>query len=228
MDLALKFGCPVIGLNDSGGARIQEGVVSLAGYAEIFWRNVQCSGVIPQISLVMGPCAGGAVYSPAITDFVFMVEGTSYMFITGPDVVKTVTQRGGDAEELGGASTHATKSGVAHFIAPDEQACLEDARYLLSFLPQNNLDPPPFAEPTDPRDREEPELDTLIPDNPNKPYDMQDVIRRVVDDGDFLEVHERLRGEHRLRLRAPRRPPGRASSATSRARSRACSTSTRR
>ena len=146
--------------------------------------------MIPQISLVMGPCAGGAVYSPAITDFVFMVEGTSYMFITGPDVVKTVTGEEVSFEELGGASTHATKSGVAHFIAPDEKACLEDARYLLSFLPQNNLDPPPFAEPSDPRDREEPELDTLIPDNPNKPYDMHDVVRRVVDDGDFLEVHE--------------------------------------
>ncbi|HLB20172.1 MAG TPA: acyl-CoA carboxylase subunit beta [Gaiellaceae bacterium] len=190
MDMALKFGCPVIGINDSGGARIQEGVVSLAGYAEIFWRNVQCSGVIPQISLVMGPSAGGAVYSPAITDFVFMVEGTSYMFITGPDVVKTVTGEEVTFEELGGASTHATKSGVAHFIAPDEKACLEDVRYLLSFLPQNNMDAPPFAEPSDPRDREELELDTLIPDNPNKPYDMHEVIRRVVDDGDFLEVHE--------------------------------------
>jgi propionyl-CoA carboxylase beta chain len=190
MDLALKYGCPVIGINDSGGARIQEGVVSLAGYAEIFWRNVQCSGVIPQISLVMGPCAGGAVYSPAITDFVFMVEGSSYMFITGPDVVKTVTGEEVTFEELGGATTHASKSGVAHFSAPDEHACLEDARYLLSFLPQNNLDPPPFAETSDPRDREEPELDGLVPDNPNKPYDMHDVIRRVVDGGDFLEVHE--------------------------------------
>src|SRR5213593_4439826 len=190
MDLALKFGCPVIGINDSGGARIQEGVVSLAGYAEIFWRNVQCSGVIPQISLVMGPCAGGAVYSPAITDFVFMVDGTSYMFITGPDVVKTVTGEEVTFEELGGASTHATKSGVAHFTTPDEKSCLEDARYLLSFLPQNNLDPPPYADPSDPREREEPELDTLIPDNPNKPYDMHDVVRRIVDDGDFLEVHE--------------------------------------
>src|SRR5882724_267706 len=190
MDLALKFGCPIIGINDSGGARIQEGVVSLAGYAEIFWRNVQSSGVIPQISLVMGPCAGGAVYSPAMTDFVFMVEGTSYMFITGPDVVKTVTGEEVTFEELGGASTHATKSGVAHFIAPDEKACLEDARYLLSFLPQNNMDPAPFSQPSDPRDREEPELDTLIPDSPNKPYDMHEVILRIVDDGDFLEVHE--------------------------------------
>src|SRR5947207_1316047 len=190
MDMALRYGCPVIGINDSGGARIQEGVVSLAGYADIFWRNVQCSGVIPQISLVMGPCAGGAVYSPAITDFVFMVDGTSYMFITGPDVVKTVTGETVTFEELGGASTHASKSGVAHFSTPDEKTCLEDARYLLSFLPQNNLDPPPFAEPSDARDREEPELDRLIPDNPNKPYDMHDVVRRIVDDGEFFEVHE--------------------------------------
>ena len=182
---------PSIGINDSGGARIQEGVVSLAGYAEIFWRNVQASGVIPQISLVMGPCAGGAVYSPAMTDFVFMVEGTSYMFITGPDVVKTVTGEEVTFEELGGAATHATKSGVAHFISPDEEACLEDARYLLSFLPQNNLEPPPYFEPTDPRDREDEELDRIIPDNPNKPYDIKDVITRVVDDGEFLEVHER-------------------------------------
>jgi propionyl-CoA carboxylase beta chain len=191
MDLAVRFGCPVIGINDSGGARIQEGVVSLAGYAEIFWRNVQSSGVIPQLSLVMGPCAGGAVYSPAITDFVFMVEGSSYMFITGPDVVKTVTGEEVTFEELGGAATHATKSGVAHFTASDEEACLEDARYLLSFLPQNNLEQPPFAEPADPREREAPELDALIPDEPTKPYDVKDVIRHVVDDGEFLEVHER-------------------------------------
>jgi propionyl-CoA carboxylase beta chain len=190
MDLAAKFGCPVIGINDSGGARIQEGVVSLAGYAEIFWRNVQCSGVIPQISLVMGPCAGGAVYSPAITDFVLMVEGSSYMFITGPDVVKTVTGEEVSFEELGGAVTHATKSGVAHFVAPDEEAALEDARYLLSFLPQNNVDPPPYAEPADPASREDADLDTLIPDDPAKPYDMKEVVRRVVDEGDFLEVHE--------------------------------------
>jgi propionyl-CoA carboxylase beta chain len=191
MDLAAKLGCPVIGINDSGGARIQEGVVSLAGYAEIFWRNVQCSGVVPQISLVMGPCAGGAVYSPAITDFVLMVEGSSYMFITGPDVVKTVTGEEVSFEELGGAATHASKSGVAHFISPDDDACLEDARYLLSFLPQNNLESPPYAEPTDPVAREDAELDDLIPDNPNKPYDMTAVIQRVVDDGEFLEVHER-------------------------------------
>jgi propionyl-CoA carboxylase beta chain len=191
MDLAAKYGCPLIGINDSGGARIQEGVVSLAGYAEIFWRNVQSSGVIPQISLVMGPCAGGAVYSPAMTDFIFMVEGSSYMFITGPDVVKTVTGEEVTFEELGGAATHAAKSGVAQFIAPDEEACLEDARYLLSFLPQNNVDPPPYAQPSDPAGREDADLDTLIPDDPAKPYDMKDVIARVVDDGDYLEVHER-------------------------------------
>jgi propionyl-CoA carboxylase beta chain len=190
MDLALKFGCPLIGINDSGGARIQEGVVSLAGYAEIFWRNVQASGVIPQISLVMGPTAGGAVYSPAMTDFIFMVEDSSYMFITGPDVVKTVTGEEVTFEELGGAATHASKSGVAHFTAPDEETCLEDARYLLSFLPQNNLDPTPYFPPTDAPDREDAELDTLIPDEPTKPYDMKDVIRRVVDEGEFLEVHQ--------------------------------------
>jgi propionyl-CoA carboxylase beta chain len=191
MDLAAKYGCPVVGINDSGGARIQEGVVSLAGYAEIFWRNVQSSGVLPQISLVMGPCAGGAVYSPAITDFVFMVEGSSYMFITGPDVVKTVTGEEVTFEELGGAATHAAKSGVAQFTSPDEASCLEDARYLISFLPQNNAERPPFAPATDPSDREDAELDTLIPDAANKPYDMHEVIRRVIDDGEFLEVHER-------------------------------------
>src|SRR3989440_8272145 len=166
MDLAVKYGCPVIGINDSGGARIQEGVVSLAGYAEIFWRNVQSSGVIPQLSLIMGPCAGGAVYSPVMTDFVLMVEGSSYMFITGPDVVKTVTGEEVTFEELGGAATHASKSGVAHFISPTEEACLEDARYLLSFLPQNNVDPPPYSEPTDPVAREDAELDSAIPDDP--------------------------------------------------------------
>ena len=194
MDLAVKYGCPVIGINDSGGARIQEGVVSLAGYAEIFWRNVQASGVVPQISLVMGPCAGGAVYSPAITDFIFMVEGSSYMFITGPDVVKTVTGEEVTFEELGGAATHAAKSGVAQFTSADEETCLEDARYLISFLPQNNLERPPLTAATDPSDREDAELDTLIPDNANKPYDMHDVIRRVLDDGEFLEVHEHWAG----------------------------------
>src|SRR6187431_3266295 len=189
MDLAVKYGCPVVGINDSGGARIQEGVVSLAGYAEIFWRNVQASGVVPQISLVMGPCAGGAVYSPAITDFVLMVEETSYMFITGPDVVKTVTGEDVTFEELGGAATHATRSGVAHFTTRDEDACLEEARYLLSFLPQNNLDSPPYAPPSDAVEREDASLDTLVPDSPNKPYDIKGVIERVVDDGNFLEVH---------------------------------------
>jgi propionyl-CoA carboxylase beta chain len=191
MDMAARFGCPVVGINDSGGARIQEGVVSLAGYAEIFWRNVQCSGVIPQVSLIMGPCAGGAVYSPAMTDFVLMVEGSSYMFITGPDVVKTVTGEEVTFEELGGGATHAAKSGVAHFVSPSEEACLEDARYLISFLPQNNVDAPPYAHPSDPASREDAELDTLIPDDPAKPYDMKDVIRHVVDDGEFFEVHER-------------------------------------
>jgi propionyl-CoA carboxylase beta chain len=194
MDMAVRFGCPVIGINDSGGARIQEGVVSLAGYAEIFWRNVQASGVVPQISLVMGPCAGGAVYSPAMTDFVFMVEESSYMFITGPDVVKTVTGEEVTFEELGGATTHATKSGVAHFSSQGEEACLEDARYLLSFLPQNNLEPPPFTPSADPADREEPGLDTLIPDDPAKPYDIKRAIELVFDDGEYLEVHERYAG----------------------------------
>jgi acetyl-CoA carboxylase carboxyltransferase component len=191
MDLAVKYGCPVVGINDSGGARIQEGVVSLAGYAEIFWRNVQASGVVPQISLVMGPCAGGAVYSPAMTDFIFMVEGSSYMFITGPDVVKTVTGEEVTFEELGGAATHAARSGVAQFTSPDEASCLEDARYLISFLPQNNAERTQFAHPTDARERESVELDALIPDTSNKPYDMHEVIRRVIDDGAFLEVHER-------------------------------------
>jgi propionyl-CoA carboxylase beta chain len=188
MDLALKYGCPVIGINDSGGARIQEGVVSLAGYAEIFWRNVQASGVIPQISLVLGPCAGGAVYSPAMTDFVLMVEGSSYMFITGPDVVKTVTGEEVTFEELGGALTHATKSGVAHLTAPSEEAALEDARYLLSFLPQSNKHPAPYDSPADPVDREAPELDELVPDEPTRPYDMKRVIEAVVDDGEFFEI----------------------------------------
>jgi propionyl-CoA carboxylase beta chain len=186
--MALKYGCPVVGINDSGGARIQEGVVSLAGYAEIFWRNVQASGVIPQLSLVLGPTAGGAVYSPAITDFVLMAESTSYMFITGPDVVKTVTGEDVSFEELGGAATHASKSGVAHVTAPDEAACIEDARYLLSFLPQSNLELPPYAAPADPVGREAPELDTFIPDEATRPYDMKQVIERVVDDGDFLEL----------------------------------------
>jgi propionyl-CoA carboxylase beta chain len=188
MDLALKYGCPVVGINDSGGARIQEGVVSLAGYAEIFWRNVQASGVIPQISLVMGPCAGGAVYSPAMTDFVLMVEGSSYMFITGPDVVKTVTGEEVTFEELGGALAHASKSGVAHLTSHDDESALEDARYLLSFLPQSNKHPTPYDPPTDPVDREAPELDDLVPDEPTRPYDIKRVIQAVVDDGQFLEI----------------------------------------
>src|SRR5947208_3279203 len=192
LDLAGKYGCPVIGINDSGGARIQEGVVSLAGYAEIFWRNVQLSGVVPQLSLVMGPCAGGAVYSPAMTDFILMVEGSSYMFITGPDVVKTVTGEEVTFEELGGADAHATKSGVAHLTAADEEAALEDARLLLSYLPQNNREPGPRDEPADPIDREAPELDELVPDEPTKPYDIKRAIEAVVDEGSFLELQPRF------------------------------------
>ncbi len=188
MDMALKVGCPVVGINDSGGARIQEGVVSLAGYAEIFWRNVQASGVVPQISLVLGPCAGGAVYSPAITDFVLMAEGTSYMFITGPDVVKTVTGEEVSFEELGGATTHARRSGVAHLVGADEDAVIDDARYLLTFLPQNNLETAPYVAPSDPIDREEPALDTLVPDSANKPYDIKAAIHAIVDDGALLEI----------------------------------------
>jgi propionyl-CoA carboxylase beta chain len=190
MDLAAKIGCPVIGINDSGGARIQEGVVSLGAYGDVFVRNVQCSGVIPQISLIMGPCAGGAVYSPAMTDFIFMVKETSHMFITGPDVIKTVTGEEVEFEELGGAMTHNSKSGVAHFASEDEEACLEDARYLMSFLPQNNLELPPKVETGDPHDRMDLELDSIVPANPNKPYDMREVITRVVDDGEFFEVQE--------------------------------------
>jgi propionyl-CoA carboxylase beta chain len=190
MDLAAKIGCPVIGINDSGGARIQEGVVSLGAYGDVFLRNVQCSGVIPQISLIMGPCAGGAVYSPAITDFIFMVKETSHMFITGPEVIRTVTGEEVGFEELGGAISHSSKSGVAHFACDGEDACLQDARYLLSFLPQNNLEPPPHVAPTDDPQRMDPELDTVVPDNANKPYDMRDVVHHVVDDGEFFEVHE--------------------------------------
>jgi propionyl-CoA carboxylase beta chain len=190
MDLAAKIGCPVIGINDSGGARIQEGVVSLGAYGDVFVRNVRCSGVIPQISLVMGPCAGGAVYSPAMTDFIFMVKETSHMFITGPEVIKTVTGEEVDFESLGGAMAHNTKSGVAHFASDDEDACLADTRYLLSFLPQNNLETPPRVMPTDDPTRMDEALDHVVPDSPNKPYDMRDVIRYIVDDGEFFEVHE--------------------------------------
>ncbi|HEX7244670.1 MAG TPA: carboxyl transferase domain-containing protein, partial [Solirubrobacterales bacterium] len=185
MDLAAQVGAPVIGINDSGGARIQEGVVSLGGYGEVFMRNVNCSGVIPQISLIMGPCAGGAVYSPAITDFVFMVKNTSHMFITGPDVIRTVTGEDVEFEELGGAATHSEKSGVAHFACEDEEACLQDARYLLSFLPSNNLETVPRVLPTDDPHRMDPELDGLVPAQPNKPYDVRDVVRHIVDDGEF-------------------------------------------
>ncbi len=189
MDLAMKTGCPVVGINDSGGARIQEGVVSLGLYGEIFYRNVMASGVVPQLSLVMGPCAGGAVYSPAITDFTLMVDQTSHMFITGPDVIKTVTGEDVGFEELGGALAHNTKSGVAHFTSAGETECLELARTLLGFLPSNNLeDAPAYAEAADP-DEPDPELDTLIPDSSNQPYDMHRVIEHVLDDGDFLEVH---------------------------------------
>src|SRR5687768_14204115 len=187
MDLAASVGAPFIGLNDGAGARIQEGVVSLASYGEIFFRNVQSSGVIPQISVIMGPCAGGAVYSPALTDFIFMVNETSYMFITGPDVVKSVTGEDVTQQELGGAMTHATKSGVATHIAPDDAACLDQVRYLLSFLPQNNLEEPPHFEPTDSPDRLCPELIDMLPDTSNKPYDMIEIIEAVVDDGDFFE-----------------------------------------
>jgi propionyl-CoA carboxylase beta chain len=188
MDLAVRMGCPIVGINDSGGARIQEGVVSLGGYADIFYRNVRASGVVPQISLVMGPCAGGAVYSPAITDFIFMVKGTSHMFITGPEVIKTVTGEEVTFEELGGALTHATRSGVCQFAADTEQECLEMARDLLSFLPQNNREPPPYVAPVDDPERQEPALASIVPDQPTKPYDMKEVVRAVVDDGDFFEV----------------------------------------
>jgi len=190
MDLAMKNGAPVVGLNDSGGARIQEGVVSLGGYAEVFLRNTLASGVIPQISLVMGPCAGGAVYSPAITDFIIMVQDTSYMFVTGPDVVKTVTHEEVTFEELGGALTHASKSGVAHFAAENEEHALFIAQKLLSFLPLNNMEDAPFKAPSDDPLRMDESLDSVVPDNPNKAYDMKTVIRHIVDDGDFLEVHE--------------------------------------
>jgi propionyl-CoA carboxylase beta chain len=191
MDLAAKMGAPVIGLNDSGGARIQEGVMSLAGYADIFLRNTLYSGVVPQISAIMGPCAGGAVYSPAITDFVFMVDKTSYMFITGPDVIKTVTMEDVTKDQLGGALTHNETSGVAHFLAHDDAECLSMVRELLSFVPSNNLDDPPRKATTDPVDRADAALDTIVPAQSNLPYDIKDVIHAVVDDGYFFEVQER-------------------------------------
>jgi propionyl-CoA carboxylase beta chain len=192
MDLAMKTGAPVVGLNDSGGARIQEGVVSLGGYADIFLRNTLASGVVPQISAIMGPCAGGAVYSPAITDFTFMVADTSYMFVTGPDVIKTVTHEDVTREELGGSMTHNSVSGVGHFIAQDDADCVRMIRELMTFLPQNNREDPPRRPGSDPAGRADPELDTIVPAASNQPYDIKDVIHRVVDDGFFFEVHERF------------------------------------
>jgi propionyl-CoA carboxylase beta chain len=190
MDLATKIGCPVIGLNDSGGARIQEGVVSLAGYADIFVRNVLSSGVVPQISAILGPCAGGAVYSPAITDFIVMVRDTSFMFITGPDVIKATTHEEVTMEALGGADTHSTKSGVCHLEEPDDASALQTIRELLSYMPSNNAEDPPFRAPTDDPHRRDEALDSIVPENANKPYDMSEVITRVVDDGHWLEIQK--------------------------------------
>lgn len=190
MDLAMKNGAPVIGLNDSGGARIQEGVKSLGGYADIFYRNVKASGVIPQISAIMGPCAGGAVYSPAMTDFIFMVEQNSYMFVTGPNVVKTVTHEEVTSEELGGASTHSTKSGVAHFTAPSGVQCLQDVRKLLKYIPQNCEESAPVYPYTSSGDEARPQLNTMVPLNPNQPYDMHEIIEATIDEGTFFEVHK--------------------------------------
>ncbi len=190
MDLALKIGVPVIGLNDSGGARLQEGVASLAGYGEIFHRNVKASGVIPQISVIMGPCAGGAVYSPALTDFIFMVEGTSQMFLTGPDVIQSATGEVTTMEELGGAHSHISKSGVAHFAVAGEEACLEEVRRLLSYIPSNNMDDPPFQDSGDSPDRDMDDILSIVPGDPSLPYDIRDVIERLVDHGEFMEVHE--------------------------------------
>jgi propionyl-CoA carboxylase beta chain len=190
MDMAIKNGAPVIGLNDSGGARIQEGVVSLGAYADIFLRNTLASGVIPQISAIMGPCAGGAVYSPALTDFIFMVRGSSYMFVTGPDVVKTVTHEDVTFEDLGGADVHGTTSGVCHYVAATEGDCLYMIRVLLSYLPQNNMEDPPLVPSTDDRLRTEEALNTIVPDDPGKPYDMREAIRLIVDNGVFFEIHE--------------------------------------
>src|SRR4249919_1695575 len=189
MDLAMKLGSPIVGLNDSGGARIQEGVLSLAGYADIFLRNTLVSGVVPQISAIMGPCAGGAVYSPAITDFTIMVRNTSYMFVTGPDVLKTVTHEEVTKEELGGAMTHNATSGVAHFAVADDRECLRLIRELLGYLPGNNVDDPPRRDTSDPVDREDEALDRLVPESPNQPYDMLDLIHAITDEGAFLEVH---------------------------------------
>jgi acetyl-CoA carboxylase carboxyltransferase component len=190
MDLAVKVGAPLIGLNDSGGARIQEGVVALGGYADIFLRNVLASGVIPQVSAILGPCAGGAVYSPAMTDFIVMVKGTSHMFITGPDVIRAVTHEEVSFEQLGGAMTHNSISGVAHLLADDEKQGLQTVRRLLSYVPQNNMEDPPLLQPTDDPLRMDAALDSIVPDNPTQPYDMREVIRRVVDGGGYLEIHE--------------------------------------
>ncbi len=189
MDMAMKTGAPVIGLNDSGGARIQEGVVSLGGYADIFLRNTMASGVVPQISAIMGPCAGGAVYSPALTDFIFMVKGSSYMFVTGPDVVKSVTSEDVSQEDLGGASVHSATSGVCHYVAENEADCMFLIRKMLGYIPQNNMEDPPFVKSIDDPLREDESLDTIIPENPNKPYDIKEVITRVVDNGEFFEIH---------------------------------------
>src|SRR5439155_14013051 len=190
MDMAMKVGAPVIGLNDSGGARIQEGVMSLGGYADIFLRNTLASGVIPQISAIMGPCAGGAVYSPAITDFILMVKGTSYMFVTGPDVIKTVTHEEVTKEKLGGAETHNQISGVAHFSADSDEDCLATIRELLSFIPSNNLDDPPKIATSDDINRVDAQLDSFIPENPNQPYEIRDLIKTIADESHFLEVHQ--------------------------------------
>ncbi|MGC1581565.1 MAG: acyl-CoA carboxylase subunit beta, partial [Candidatus Acidiferrales bacterium] len=194
MDLAMRAGAPIIGLNDSGGARIQEGVMSLAGYADIFLRNTLASGVVPQISAVMGPCAGGAVYSPAITDFIFMTRDTSYMFVTGPDVIKTVTHEEVSKNELGGAMTHNEKSGVAHFVARDDSECLAMIRELIGFLPPNNLEDPPRRQCADPWDRKDAALNSVVPEDPMQPYDIKDVIHAIVDERDFFEVHEHFAG----------------------------------
>jgi len=196
MDLALKNGAPFVGLNDSGGARIQEGVDSLAGYAEVFQGNTMASGVIPQISAIMGPCAGGAVYSPAVTDFAFMVDGTSHMFLTGPEVIKTVMNEEVTFEELGGARVHASKSGVCHVVAANEFECLQGIRRLLQFFPQNNMEDPPLARTSDDPARMDSKLDGIVPDSPTKPYDMKDIIRLTVDDGDFFETHADFATNH--------------------------------
>ena len=214
MDKAMQVGAPVVGLNDSGGARIQEGVASLAGYAEVFQRNVLASGVVPQISLIMGPCAGGAVYSPAMTDFIFMVKDSSYMFVTGPDVVKTVTHESVTLEELGGALTHTTKSGVADLAFENDVEALLELRRFIDFLPGSNREPPPFRQTADPAEREESSLDSLIPADPTKPYDMKELIAKVVDEGDFFETQPPTRGTSSPALPAWRGTPS-ASSPTS-------------